>query len=236
MNDHRAEQHSGGGGGGGGVNRQIYAARVSRHLRCVRQCVVGNLLRPATVRMDGGSIQNVTAATVLGVVLDERLSFVQHAQSISKRVSKSVGKVSRVSAASALLRTQIPALILLTNAYKTTNMAALPVLAGMLPADLEVTSAGRVDKERDARVSSPWVEPDYETSQLLTGHGYFRKRLYELGLNESSVCLCEQTDEDMHHVLWSCPLYDEIRKMLKKIKVMCVAPVYYADLTGSRAN
>ncbi|GBP42614.1 Retrovirus-related Pol polyprotein from type-1 retrotransposable element R1 4 [Eumeta japonica] len=170
---------------------------------------------------------------------------------------------------SVLLRTQRPALILLTKAYRTTSTAALPVLAGVLPAALEIMTAGRVDRERDirtraklgvlaqwvrdevtekwqwrwdtemngrelyryfpdvsARLSSSWVEPDYETSQLLTGYGCFRKRLYELGLNESSVCLCEQTDEDMHHVLWSCPLYDEIRsEMLKEIKVMCVGPI-----------
>ncbi|GBO98753.1 Retrovirus-related Pol polyprotein from type-1 retrotransposable element R1 4, partial [Eumeta japonica] len=88
-----------------------------------------------------------------------------------------------------------------------------------------------------ARLSFDWVEPDYQTSQLLTGHGCFRKRLYELGLNETSVCLCGQTDEDMHHVLWSCPLYDDFRSdMLSGIKVLQVGPVYYADLVGTRAN
>ncbi|GBP77288.1 Retrovirus-related Pol polyprotein from type-1 retrotransposable element R1 4 [Eumeta japonica] len=76
-----------------------------------------------------------------------------------------------------------------------------------------------------ARLSFDWVEPDYQTSQLLTGHGCFRKRLYDLGLNETSMCLCEQTDEDMHHVLWSCPLYDDIRSvMLSGIEVLQVGP------------
>ncbi|GBP97333.1 Retrovirus-related Pol polyprotein from type-1 retrotransposable element R1 4 [Eumeta japonica] len=88
-----------------------------------------------------------------------------------------------------------------------------------------------------ARLSFDWVEPDYQTSQLLTGHGCFRKRLYDLGLNETSRCLCEQTDEDMHHVLWSCPLYDDIRsEMLSGIEVLQVGPVYYADLVGAQAN
>ncbi|GBP24850.1 Retrovirus-related Pol polyprotein from type-1 retrotransposable element R1 4 [Eumeta japonica] len=134
---------------------------------------------------------------------------------------------------SALLRTQRPALTLLTKAYRTTSTAALSVLAGVLPADLDVTLAGRVDSERinltraevgalrrrvreevmddwqkrwdeetngrelfryfpsvSVRVSLEWVEPDYETSQLLTGHGCFRKRLHELGLNEASECMC----------------------------------------------
>ncbi|GBP76121.1 Retrovirus-related Pol polyprotein from type-1 retrotransposable element R1 4 [Eumeta japonica] len=109
-------------------------------------------------------------------------------------------------------------LILLIKAFRTTSTAALPVLAGVLAADLEVKVAGgstshrRTNQGRNrelysyfpdvsARLNSPWVESDYETSQLLIGHGYFRKRVYELRLNESNVCLCEHTDEDMHHVL-----------------------------------
>ncbi|GBP65858.1 Retrovirus-related Pol polyprotein from type-1 retrotransposable element R1 [Eumeta japonica] len=267
--------------------------------------VKGRLQRPPTVRMGGDSIRAVPAATVLGVVIDDRLSFAQHALSIGERAAKSFGKVSRVSAASwgmrypslltiyrgtflatvtyaagcwyaraglhvvrsALLRTQRPALTLLTKAYRTTSTAALPVLAGVLPADLEVTLAGRVDVERDhltgaevgalrrrvreqvmddwqkrwdeetngrelfryfpsvsVRLSLDWVEPDYEISQLLTGHGCFRKRLYDLGLNEMSECMCGLTDEDMHHVLWACPLYDDIRaEMLGGLEVLQIA-------------
>ncbi|GBP63882.1 Retrovirus-related Pol polyprotein from type-1 retrotransposable element R1 [Eumeta japonica] len=280
--------------------------------------VKGRLQRPPIVRMGGDSIRTVSAATVLGLVLDEHLSFAQHAQSIGERASKSFGKVSRVSAASwgmrfsslktiysatylttltyvagcwyeranlhvvhsTLLKTQRPALTLLTKAYRTVSTAALPVLAGVLPAHMEVVVAGKTDREREgrtaaevrvlrrrvrdemialwqrdwdeekngrelyryfpdvsARLSFGWVEPDYQTSQLLTGHGCFRKRLYELGLNETSECLCGQTDEDMHHVLWSCPLYDDLRSdMLSGIKVLQVGPVYYADLVGTQAN
>lgn len=47
----------------------------------------------------------------------------------------------------ALLSTQRPALILLTKAYRTCSSAALPVLAGVLPADLEVVRAGRIAEE-----------------------------------------------------------------------------------------
>ncbi|GBP12198.1 Retrovirus-related Pol polyprotein from type-1 retrotransposable element R1 4 [Eumeta japonica] len=91
--------------------------------------------------------------------------------------------------------------------------------------------------EVSARLSSDWVEPDYETSQLLTGHGCFRKRPHDMRLNDTSMCFCGQTDEDMHHVLWSCPLYDDIRsEMLSDIEVMQVGPVYYTDLVGSQAN
>ncbi|GBP97347.1 Retrovirus-related Pol polyprotein from type-1 retrotransposable element R1 [Eumeta japonica] len=49
---------------------------------------------------------------------------------------------------SALLRAQRPALILLTKAYRSTSTHALPVLAGVLHADLEVVRHGEVDIER----------------------------------------------------------------------------------------
>ncbi|GBP83412.1 Putative 115 kDa protein in type-1 retrotransposable element R1DM [Eumeta japonica] len=61
--------------------------------------VKGRLLRPATVIMADDSIRSVPAATVLGVILNEHLLFVQHAQTIGERVLKNFGKVFRVSAA-----------------------------------------------------------------------------------------------------------------------------------------
>ncbi|GBP05073.1 Retrovirus-related Pol polyprotein from type-1 retrotransposable element R1 4 [Eumeta japonica] len=68
-----------------------------------------------------------------------------------------------------------------------------------------------------ARLSFDWVEPDYQTSR--------------------SCSRAMDTDEDMHHVLWSCPLYDDIRsEMLSGIEVLQVGPVYYADLVGTQAN
>ncbi|GBP42642.1 Retrovirus-related Pol polyprotein from type-1 retrotransposable element R1 [Eumeta japonica] len=154
--------------------------------------VKGRFQRPPTVRMGGGSIRSVSAATVLGVVLDEHLSFAQHAQTIGERASKSFGKVSRVSTASweirypslrtiylatylttltyaagcwygraslhvfrsALLRTPRPSLALLTKAYKTMSTAALPVLAGVLPAHYKVMIAGRTDRQRDGHTGA----------------------------------------------------------------------------------
>ncbi|GBP91685.1 hypothetical protein EVAR_100265_1 [Eumeta japonica] len=50
---------------------------------------------------------------------------------------------------SALLRTQRPALRLLTKAYRTNNMVALPVLVGVLPAEYEMILARRVDSAHD---------------------------------------------------------------------------------------
>ena len=55
---------------------------------------------------------------------------------------------------SALLRTQRPSLILLTKAYRSASTAALAVLGGVLPADLEVIRAGRLDEERQAAAAA----------------------------------------------------------------------------------
>ena len=189
-------------------------------------------------------------------------------------------RLSQYAVRSAVLRAQRPALILLTKAYRTTSTAALPVLGGVLPADLEVIRAGRVDMLREgaagpemrkhkrdildevvtlwqkrwqeeqkgrelyrffpsvsARLKATWVEPDYETSQILGGHGCFRKRLNDLKLCETSVCYCGEEDEDLHHVLWFCPLYEEARKrLLDGITREEPGPVYYCDLVDSEAN
>ncbi|RVE40194.1 hypothetical protein evm_015156, partial [Chilo suppressalis] len=175
-----------------------------------------------------------------------------------------------------------PALILLTKAYRSTSSVALPVLAGVLPADLEVTRAGRLGDAREpavtieelrsaklrvtesvnaewqrrwdtseqgrelyrffpeveARLKFTWVEPDYETSQLLTGHGCFRGRLHRMKLAEVGSCYCGEGEvEDAYHALWECELYREARReLLDSVKVLEVGPVYYRDLVGSEAN
>ena len=56
-------------------------------------------------------------------------------------------RTTSYSVRSALLRTQRPALVLLTKAYRSVSTAALPVLAATLPADLEVLRAGRIAQE-----------------------------------------------------------------------------------------
>lgn len=181
---------------------------------------------------------------------------------------------------SALLRSQRAALVLLTKAYRTTSTAALPVIGGVLPADLEVIRAGRTaearknatgrefrvrrkaiesdvvaqwqarwvreDKGRatfrffpdvSVRLKSAWVEPDYETSQLLGGHGCFRGRLRDLGLSERGDCGCGEPYEDMHHILWLCPIYDVIRdRMLSGVHRDGIGATYYTDLVSSEAN
>lgn len=91
--------------------------------------------------------------------------------------------------------------------------------------------------EVSVRLKYTWVEPAYELSQILTGHGCFRKRLYDMKLSEVKVCFCGLEDEDLHHVLWVCPLYEEIRRaLLTGISRSEEGPVYYADLVNSPGN
>lgn len=257
---------------------------------------------------------------MLGVVIDDTLSFAPHATSIGERAARCFGKMSRVSASawglrhkalkvlykgtyvatltyaaavwheraslhvirSVLQRTQRPALILLTKAYRSCSTAALPVLAGVMPADLELIRAGRcgeevtgtgargelatrrrraieaevreawqqrweeTDKGRELfqffpdvseRLGMHWVQPDYQVSQMLTGHGCFRKRLSEMKLCEGSMCECGMAEEDRHHVLWDCPLYEDLRaRMLDGLALLGGGPVYYAELIKDAAS
>lgn len=276
----------------------------------------GKFKRPPTVRMEGASIAHVTHTRLLGVIIDDASSYVQHANFTGQKAANCFGKVSRVSAStwgiryralrvlfsgtyvatltyaaavwwrrsshyavrSALLRTQRPALVLLTKAYRSVSTAALPVLAGVLPADLEVTRAGRIEqegfrlgrKERNelkrrvrsevvsqwqerwdsstngrelynflpdvsVRLSCGWVEPDYVTSQLLTGHGCFRKRLHAMSLCDTPTCYCGSPEETRDHVLWHCELYaEERRQMLNDWCREEIGPVYHQEMVTSK--
>ncbi|GBP33215.1 hypothetical protein EVAR_14896_1 [Eumeta japonica] len=70
----------------------------------------------------------------------------------------------------------------------------------------------------------------------LTGYGCFERRSHGTGLNETSVCLCGQTDK-IHRDLWTCPLCDNVKKaMSSEIDVMNVDIVYYADAISTRAS
>lgn len=42
------------------------------------------------------------------------------------------------------------------------------------------------------------------TAQLMSGHGDFNKRLYDLGLTDDPVCRCGRDDETAEHVLFRC--------------------------------
>ncbi|GBP43307.1 hypothetical protein EVAR_31191_1 [Eumeta japonica] len=106
--------------------------------------------------MEGECIRSVSSATVLGVVIVERLFFVQFAITIAEKASKSFvtyaagcwhERASLHIVRSALPRTQRLSLILLTKAYRMVSSVVLPVLAGVIPADLEVICADQTQRQ-----------------------------------------------------------------------------------------
>lgn len=188
-------------------------------------------------------------------------------------------RASHYAVRSALLRTQRQALVLLTKAYRSVSTAALPVLAGVLPADLEVSRAGSLAQSRaaamdsrerselkreawaeavarwqdrwstssngrdlhsffpdvQARVKYGWIEPDYVVSQLLTGHGNFRKRLHGMALSNDPSCFCGSADETRDHILWECEMYREEREeMLDNWKREETSAIYHQDLVKTK--
>ena len=88
-----------------------------------------------------------------------------------------------------------------------------------------------------ARLNAVWVEPDYEVSQMLTGHGCFKKRLYDMKLCQDCVCFCGEGDENMEHVLFVCPLYREQRQqMMDGITREEAGPIHYCDFVSCEKN
>ena len=88
-----------------------------------------------------------------------------------------------------------------------------------------------------ARLNAVWVEPDYEVSQMLTGHGCFKKRLYDMKLCQDCVCFCGEGDENMEHVLFVCPLYRELwQQMMDEITREEAGPIHYCDFVSCEKN
>ncbi|CAK1550155.1 unnamed protein product [Leptosia nina] len=134
----------------------------------------GKLQRPPVVRLGGESVRSVTSAKLLGVVLDDRGTFAEHAGDIGDRAGRCFGKMSRGTyiatityaaavwfdralsyvVASRLLRSQRAALVLLTKAYRTTSTPALAILGRVLHANLEVYRAGKVQATRGDRAKA----------------------------------------------------------------------------------
>lgn len=65
------------------------------------------------------------------------------------------------------------------------------------------------------RMEATWINPDYHTSQLITGHGNFNWKLRKLGLKESSGCRCGRV-ETSKHVTIHCTLLRELRRELQR--------------------
>ncbi|GBP65884.1 hypothetical protein EVAR_85152_1 [Eumeta japonica] len=124
--------------------------------------VKGRLQRVPTIMLERESVTAVTYMKVLGLGVDNSFSFGQHAKDIGEKALNCYGNSpeclrphggSNIRAGfhvirCALLTAQRPALVLMTKAYRSISTDALPVLAGVLPADLEVIKCGKVETHK----------------------------------------------------------------------------------------
>lgn len=53
------------------------------------------------------------------------------------------------------------------------------------------------------RLRSHWIKPDFFTTQLLTGHGEIRSKLFQRNLTEQAECECRQV-ETVEHIILEC--------------------------------
>lgn len=58
-----------------------------------------------------------------------------------------------------------------------------------------------------------WFEPNFYTSQMITGHGDFAAKLTSLGLRDDPKCRCGGMDNS-NHLLLECELFDDERSEL----------------------
>lgn len=59
-----------------------------------------------------------------------------------------------------------------------------------------------------------WIEANYYTSQLTTGHGDFNAKLKERKLIGTDRCICGEEDTS-HHMLYDCVQWNEERSEYK---------------------
>jgi len=206
----------------------------------------------------------------------------------------SLTQISRI-----LISGQRPPLINLCRAYKTISSAALHIIAGVLPLDLEIQlraasfcfkrdlplrigsisvhpTAGegyakfkhsayeaaldqwqqRWDRDTKGRhtylffpdvrtrLRAVWFEPDFYTTQLISGHGNFKARLAQFGFATDSACTCGPVVQDVNHILWSCPhLETERSEMFSSVRQVSLGPAWsvsdpieHSDLVSKVSN
>jgi hypothetical protein len=219
-----------------------------------------------------------------------RAAYVPHITYAAKAWSHrlSVGAISL-----ALLRSQRLPLLAVTGAYRTAASIGLPVLAGVLPADLETLRAvamrdlrrgmdtvvlgttvsvgsgrhglSRALGEVENLVMDAWQSAwdagrtarlvyrffpdvrermrmsyfglDHWGVQLVTGHGEFRGKLFQLGLSDNPWCTCGGGTQDAEHILWDCTMLDRQREeMIADLDGDTPRPVWFGELFRSPAN
>ena len=65
-----------------------------------------------------------------------------------------------------------------------------------------------------SRLEATWVLPDYWISQILTGHGGFRAKLDQYGINIDPLCPSCGVPETAEHVVLTCTVYESLRAKL----------------------
>lgn len=66
-----------------------------------------------------------------------------------------------------------------------------------------------------ARLDMPWIRPGYALTQLLSGHGNFKAKLWIMGLSDTALCRCGEEDTARHAIL-TCHLLDDLRMDLQR--------------------
>lgn len=65
-------------------------------------------------------------------------------------------------------------------------------------------------------IKRPFGEVDYYLTQVLTGHGCFRRFLFDRGRSETPNCHYCNGDDDVEHTLFVCPKWEEARAMYQR--------------------
>ena len=75
---------------------------------------------------------------------------------------------------------------------------------------------------------------DHRITQLIGGHGEFKAKLFDFGLNDDPWCPCDSGRQTAEHIIWTCPKLDTARAVMLDAVGACVGslPVWYADLVG----
>ncbi|XP_067129342.1 uncharacterized protein [Centruroides vittatus] len=70
------------------------------------------------------------------------------------------------------------------------------------------------------RLQNKKLQPTFELTQCLTGHGAFNSYLHRFGKRDSNRCeLDTENEETVHHFLFDCKKYDNLRTHLEKTSI-----------------
>lgn len=79
-------------------------------------------------------------------------------------------------------------------------------------------------------INRKYGEVDFYLSQFLTGHGCFRAYLYKFKQDDSPYCpMCEGKIENVEHVFFDCPRFEEDRSDLLKSVGVVLSPLSIVD-------